>query len=779
MLSSGEFHSLSGDFQRRLIRRLKLLYSRLTRSLGNQKLKWAGTVMALVLSAAVARAGYNDPQRLSGFVSPRVANPTQVDLDDDGDLDLVIGSYNSGLSHIENLGDSYKERTGDSYPIDTITVESYSTPAFADLDDDGDQDLLVGNFNGTFQYFENDGGVYTEQLGTANPFDGIDIGAASDPAFVDLDDDGDMDVVVGELYGTIKYFENDGGSFSELTGTDNPFDGIDVGTRSAPGFVDYDNDGDLDLYIGEKYGTVFYFENDGGTFTELTGTDNPFDGIDIDQITSPLVFDADRDSDLDLVIGDNESERLRFFENDGGTHTEQRGTMNPFEGVIVGSNLHPVFLDFDGDSDIDLIAGAGDGSVMYWERTDGELIPAEGVDNPFDVIDAVSTAAPALVDLDDDGDLDVVVGSYYGTIQYYLNDNGTYVERTGLDNPFDGIDVGYNSSPELVDWDDDGDFDLFVGEKYGEIAYYENQAGTYVQQTGTDNPADGLETSTFISGITFFDIDEDGDLDLFVGEKYGSILSYENDGGVLTALTGSDNPLDGIQFESIALPAFTDFDSDGDTDLMVGENSGDLLFLPYSDPGINVNTGSGLTTTEAGGTALFTVVLESKPTSDVTINMTSSDTDEGVLDAASLVFTSSNWDTPQTVTITGVDDTEEDGDQDYSISFSVSSSDADYDGMSIADLTVTNTDDDSPSGIDPITLQDIDVYAFEKTVIIDAGDLNLDKVTIYNMIGRQVSSKIIESTGRIEIPMYDANSGIYIVKVFSNGEVSTAKVYID
>ena len=72
--------------------------------------------------------------------------------------------------------------------------------------------------------------------------------------------------------------------------------------------------------------------------------------------------------------------------------------------------------------------------------------------------------------------------------------------------------------------------------------------------------------------------------------------------------------------------------------------------------GITVTPTSGLTTTEAGGTATFTVVLTSRPVADVTIGLSSSDTTEGTVSPSSLTFTSANWNIPQTVTVTGVDD---------------------------------------------------------------------------------------------------------------------------
>ena len=79
--------------------------------------------------------------------------------------------------------------------------------------------------------------------------------------------------------------------------------------------------------------------------------------------------------------------------------------------------------------------------------------------------------------------------------------------------------------------------------------------------------------------------------------------------------------------------------------------------------GITVSPTSGLTTTETGGSGTFTVVLTTEPTADVTIGLTSDDVTEGTVAPASLTFTAANWNTPQTVTVTGVDDVVDDGDQ--------------------------------------------------------------------------------------------------------------------
>ena len=112
--------------------------------------------------------------------------------------------------------------------------------------------------------------------------------------------------------------------------------------------------------------------------------------------------------------------------------------------------------------------------------------------------------------------------------------------------------------------------------------------------------------------------------------------------------------------------------------------------------GIIVNPSSGLTTTEAGGTATFAVVLNSQPTADVTIGLSSSDTTEGTISLASLTFTTANWNTPQTVTVTGVNDDLDDGDIAYTIvTAAATSSDGNYNGLDASDVSVTNTDNDT------------------------------------------------------------------------------------
>ena len=112
--------------------------------------------------------------------------------------------------------------------------------------------------------------------------------------------------------------------------------------------------------------------------------------------------------------------------------------------------------------------------------------------------------------------------------------------------------------------------------------------------------------------------------------------------------------------------------------------------------GITVTPTSGLITTEAGGTAQFTVVLDSQPTADVTIGISSNDITEGTVSASSLTFTPANWNEAQTVTVTGVDDLINDGDIAYSIiTAAATSADLNYNGLDASNVSLTNIDNET------------------------------------------------------------------------------------
>jgi len=153
-----------------------------------------------------------------------------------------------------------------------------------------------------------------------------------------------------------------------------------------------------------------------------------------------------------------------------------------------------------------------------------------------------------------------------------------------------------------------------------------------------------------------------------------------------------DNIQDGNQSYTVILGAASSDDADYDQ-----QDPADvgITNIDNDTAGFMVSSISG-NSTEAGGTATFTIKLSSEPTADVTIAISSSDTTEGSVSPASLTFTSVNWNTNQMVTVIGVDDTVQDGNQSYIITLGTANSDdSDYNGQTPTDVSVTNTDNDT------------------------------------------------------------------------------------
>ncbi len=425
-----------------------------------------------------------------------------------------------------------------------IKVNSNSRPTFVDLDGDSDLDLVVGNSFGELKYFTKNNNTFSEQTGESNPFDGIKVGYYITPNFIDLDGDSDLDLVLGIRNGSFNYYQNDNNVFTKKTGIDNPLNIPNVGYNSYQTFANLDGDSDLDLVVGQDDGTITYYTNNNNSFTKQTGSNNPFDGIDVGTSAQPTFADVDGDSDLDLIIGESNG-TLIYFTNENTVFTLQTGSNNPFDGIDVGLSSTPTFTDVDGDSDLDLVVGNRFGNVKYYKNEGNTFTYLSGTENPFGFDTQDTYIKPFFIDIDKDSHLDLIAGNANGTIQYYKSENNIFTELTGENNPFDGIDAGVTSTPTFVDIDGDSDLDLITGEYYGSIKYFTNDNNVFTLQTGINNLFDGIGTGNN-SAPTFADIDGDLDLDLIIGGEIGKLKYFTNDNNVFTEQTGENNPFNGI-----------------------------------------------------------------------------------------------------------------------------------------------------------------------------------------------------------------------------------------
>jgi hypothetical protein len=192
----------------------------------------------------------------------------------------------------------------------------------------------------------------------------------TNPAITDIDADGNLDFFVGQGGGTLYYFKNEGNpvypNFNFIT---YQFDSIDVGWVSNPCFRDMDADGDYDIIIGDGQEHVYFFRNIGTpqspNYVQVTDTLVPYPPDN----WGPELVDIDSDGDYDLFCG---YYQITYYENTG-TPEDFEFTLvtDNFEGITLSGRSTPEFVDIDGDSDFDLFIGERNGCFWFY-RNDGD-----------------------------------------------------------------------------------------------------------------------------------------------------------------------------------------------------------------------------------------------------------------------------------------------------------------------------------------------------------------------------------------------------------------------
>lgn len=387
------------------------------------------------------------------------------DVDDNGSLDLLVTGVNSlnqskAYLYVNDGNGDFTMVTGS-----TFANVSSSAIAFSDVNGDGYEDVLITgstffNYDPVSKLYNNDGnGNFIEVLNT--PFDAVDRSAIK---FADIDNDGDEDVLITGLNiqneRISKLYTNDGsGNFTEVIGTS--LVGVIFGSVA---FADIDNDGDQDLLITgrsipEQGITILYLNDGNGNFTQVTGT--PFENVEYSSIA---FADIDNDGDQDVLITGFNTDFIaisKLYTNDGnGNFTELLNT--PFVGVNLSS---VAFADIDGDGYKDLlITGITDDyeSTTNLYKNEGNGNFSEITETPFD---DVGYSNIAFEDVDNDGHQDIIIaGKRNGfdpldfITKLYRNDgNGNFTEVTGT--PFVATSIG---SIAFSDIDGNGYKDVLI-----------------------------------------------------------------------------------------------------------------------------------------------------------------------------------------------------------------------------------------------------------------------------------------------------------------------------
>jgi hypothetical protein len=504
-----------------------------------------------------------------------------------------------------------EKEAGQPYALPFLGGFDVPRPQFVDIDADGDHDLFVQEFPNAIAFFENTGSAKAPKYEwRADRYQNLEVGEWY--RFVDLDADGDQDLL-GELpFSHVRIYRNAGGRTQarfEYVGAlkDTDDQEIFLDRQNIPAFVDLDCDKRLDMFVGRVEGTVARYEAERPGAERLAFIQEQFEGIEIiGRIgdTSPsmrhganaLAFaDFDGDQDQDLFWGDFFEPGILLIENIGRTCSTPSFQVDPVPLPFAGSTRTsgynapaPVDLDFDGDLDFLMgvlggafnpVATAAD-NFYYWERTAKDRLELR-TKRFLDAVDLGSDTVPALADVDGDGDLDLVVGSKTdpasndaGRLTIFTN-TGSKSAPSFRQGEATRIADAYHYAPAFGDLDGDGDADMLLGTWNHDVLFFRNSGGAGPSRWVADESATIRPPRAIHSTPCLGDIDSDRDLDLLVGQANGSILFYRNAGTPKAPrFELVPDALDTLRAGRRSVPTLADIDGDGRLDLVIGRETG-------------------------------------------------------------------------------------------------------------------------------------------------------------------------------------------------------------
>lgn len=499
-----------------------------------------------------------------GFTS---AQPNEIDFNMDGQMDLLVFDrrgnvaipyVHDGVAGSINYTHEPKYLFGLPPMKFFVRVRDYNQDGIPDIFTGSSEitagiAVYTGSWDGErlrFDLYKVGNWPYNILLTTANGLPtNLYFGPGDVPAIADIDFDGDLDVLSFESGGSyVSFFQNMAiernlgldtfdfilgefcwGKFKEggLDGTlflsedqdvcaEEFGPNIDFSERHAGSAIevfDYQCDGDYDILIGDLLGrNIVLAINepiDGKAFmTEVITNFPENDPVDMHVFLAPWVIDIDHDGDQDIVVCPNDESNVtnvsnvHFYENTGvGCNEEfelkQENLLNE-ESIDIGTDASPAYLDYNADGLIDILVGTSGeyndsgqqeaiGLVLFENIGDPENPKFRMIDDDFLDFsinsDFSADPTPTVGDLDGDGDEDLLVGDSQGKLYYFENTAGAgnpsiFAQAVY---PYKNIDVGSIVEPYIYDYNNDGLGDLFIGEKatnsnegFGNVSYFEN-----------------------------------------------------------------------------------------------------------------------------------------------------------------------------------------------------------------------------------------------------------------------------------------------------------------
>lgn len=483
------------------------------------------------------------------------------------------------------LREELADRLVDLY-YDDIDVGEDAAPVFYDVNDDGLDDLIIGNAEGCLKcflapYFKED----------AELFKHVRVASGAVPCFFDIDKDGEVELIVGDAAGDLSCW--DGKVWKKPT----QFGALPFSGRVHPIVVS-----GKDLYVGDASSRVWRFiqgtrfaivkmqSGDNGSFATLilaSGKNLQLQGskqgkifatitgsiskelienlnrIKVSGNSIPIFHDMNHDNIPDLVIGSADG-TISVFVNHGSKSAPWFTTYSPdykrkFD-VDVGYLSSPRIADLNSDGIPDMVSGAKDGVVRFFPGPDfkeqSDLLKAfrfEGV------------IVPAPGDFNGDGKVDIAIGFKDGSVRFFMGP--AFVEDKKFSN---NIKVTSYAAPYASDFDHDGKLDLLVGSGNGKIHLFRGTDKGFIE---TKDFFGELEIGECLSPAVF-DVNEDGILDLVIGNRAGEIKVF-----LAPDWTEFEQGLGAYKTEGFATVSFGDLTGDEQPELVIGALDGTFIYL--------------------------------------------------------------------------------------------------------------------------------------------------------------------------------------------------------
>ena len=730
-------------------------------------------------------------------LSKAVATETLVGLQFD-DVSAVLAADFEVMSGVEvNWRDQTESTT---HPLAGINITGAAAPAFVDIDGDGDQDLFVGVESGELRYFRNIGTasnpVFEER--TSHPLSSrgtATLGGTTHPAFADVDRDGDYDLLLGSQ-DALTYYRNEGTAtqprfpFPPTTGADNPFAVVSVlpGRFYAPTFADIDGDGDQDLFVSSISSLPSFFRNEGnGSFVEKIGADNPAGALNTSATLTTVGSFTGGDVGEGLDLDGNFLYAVNVRGPAAGPVRDATFTADNAPGVAVTArydvlNWHGAnFGSTTNDNNLEIVMQ----SIRYETTAQGlratlanltpgteyqlQLLFAESCcDRGFDIFVEGQLAVDNFSVLQTQGGVNNPSKSAVVTHQFVATDTTLDIFLSGLDATFpdrnptlsgmtlEALGTTSNTTT-FVDVDRDGDLDAIRGWATGMVVRENTGSPTSPNFTTASISRRLADVAATISQSAWaaFDLNGDGQPELVAGDPsdrfhiFSSNLVAPIATGqtsatvqlkILDDLVDETDPLvdetdpliregksetidvtllqsrDYILDSSTAVRDTADVDQDGDTDEFItpADFIGSLTIIDNDVAAILVEPPTGTTLQEVGSSQTLRVSLATQPLHDVTVFVASSDATEALITTAAnsltgtptvaLTFKPDTWNLWQSVQVVSVDDLIDDGDRTVTVRFSSTGEDLPYRGEKLTpaerpllapEIAFMNADNDS------------------------------------------------------------------------------------